>query len=68
MRDVRYHKVSERMKMRAMCGVTRDLNAWKMREVWCHKGSERMEDKREVRCHKGSECMGDERGAVSQGN
>ena len=34
------------------CGITRDLNAWKMREVRCHKGIERMED---------------ERGAVSQG-
>ena len=34
------------------CVVTRDLNARKMREV---------------RCHKGSECTEDESGAVSQG-
>ena len=48
------------------CDVTRDLNAWKMREVRCHKGPEHMEDG-EVRCRKGIERKEDERGAVSQG-
>ena len=42
------------------------LNAWKMREVRCHKVSERMEDERGA-VSQGSERMEDERGAVSQG-
>ena len=52
--------------LRSIGAATRDLSAWKMREVRCHKGSERMKDGR-GRCHKVHERMEDERGAVSQG-
>ena len=52
--------------MRERGGVTRELNAWKMIEVRCHKVLERMEDDRGG-CHKVLERMEDDRGAVSQG-